>query len=228
MSISIEPIAYIHTPFKSKFGIPRQSGVVAEIPGRIVLAPPYNNPDTLRGMEGFSHLWLIWQFSEAKSWSPTVRPPILGGNTRVGVFATRSPFRPNHLGLSCVKIEKICPHSDEGPVIYVKGCDLLDGTPIFDIKPYVPYADSHPEALGGFTTGGWNRELTVTFPADLLEKIPTDLQAVLMGVLETDPRPTYHDDPERVYGMPFADMEIKFKVQDKQLTVVSVEKNLSQ
>lgn len=221
-SIDIEVIARIHTPFTSKFGIPRQSGIVQDIQGKIVFEPAFRNPDILRGLEGFSHLWLIWHFSEAKSWSPTVRPPILGGNTRMGVFATRSPFRPNHLALSCVTIEKVIPHTTEGPVILVRGADLLDGTPIVDIKPYVPYADSHPDALGGFTTGGWNRELTVNISDKLLARVPANLREGLLGVLATDPRPTYQNDPERIYGMPFADFEVKFKVQDKTLYVIDI------
>lgn len=223
--VSMNIIAHIRTDFPTKFGIPRQSGLVEGLKSRIVFEPPYRNPDALRGMDGFSHLWLIWQFSEAvrNKWSPTVRPPILGGNTRVGVFATRSPFRPNAIGLSSVKIEGIDLHTPEGPVIIVSGADMMDKTPILDIKPYLAYVDSHPEALGGFTTQGWNRELNVNFPPHLLETVPEKLQAGLIKVLATDPRPTYQDDPERIYGMPFGDMEIKFKVADKTLTVVAVE-----
>ena len=223
--VSMNIIARIRTDFPTKFGIPRQSGLVEGLKSRIVFEPPYRNPDALRGMDGFSHLWLIWQFSEAvrNKWSPTVRPPILGGNTRVGVFATRSPFRPNAIGLSSVKIEGIDLHTPEGPVIIVSGADMMDKTPILDIKPYLAYVDSHPEALGGFTTQGWNRELNVNFPPHLLETVPEKLQAGLIKVLATDPRPTYQDDPERIYGMPFGDMEIKFKVTDKILTVVAVE-----
>ena len=222
---SMNIIARIRTDFPTKFGIPRQSGLVEGLKSRIVFESPYRNPDALRGMDGFSHLWLIWQFSEAvrNKWSPTVRPPILGGNTRVGVFATRSPFRPNAIGLSSVKIEGIDLHTPEGPVIIVSGADMMDKTPILDIKPYLAYVDSHPEALGGFTTQGWNRELNVNFPPHLLETVPEKLQAGLIKVLATDPRPTYQDDPERIYGMPFGDMEIKFKVADKTLTVVAVE-----
>lgn len=223
--VSMNIIARIRTDFPTKFGIPRQSGLVEGLKSRIVFEPPYRNPDALRGMEGFSHLWLIWQFSEAvrTKWSPTVRPPILGGNTRVGVFATRSPFRPNAIGLSSVKIEGIDLHTPEGPVIIVSGADMMDKTPILDIKPYLAYVDSHPEALGGFTSNGWNRELNVNFPPHLLETVPEKLQAGLIKVLATDPRPTYQDDPERIYGMPFGDMEIKFKVTDKNLMVVAVE-----
>lgn len=223
--VSMNIIARIRTDFPTKFGIPRQSGLVEGLKSRIVFEPPYRNPDALRGMDGFSHLWLIWQFSEAvrNKWSPTVRPPILGGNTRVGVFATRSPFRPNAIGLSSVKIEGIDLHTPEGPVIIVSGADMMDKTPILDIKPYLAYVDSHPEALGGFTAQGWNRDLNVNFPPHLLETVPEKLQAGLIKVLATDPRPTYQDDPERIYGMPFGDMEIKFKVADKNLTVVAVE-----
>lgn len=223
--VSMNIIARIRTDFPTKFGIPRQSGLIEGLKSRIVFEPPYRNPDALRGMDGFSHLWLIWQFSEAvrNKWSPTVRPPILGGNTRVGVFATRSPFRPNAIGLSSVKIEGIDLHTPEGPVIIVSGADMMDKTPILDIKPYLAYVDSHPEALGGFTSQGWNRELNVDFPAELLEMVPEKLQAGLIKVLATDPRPTYQDDPERIYGMPFGDMEIKFKVTDKNLMVVAVE-----
>lgn len=228
-TIEMNVIAHIRTAFPSKFGIPRQSGLETSLQSRIVFEEPYRNPDALRGMEGFSHLWLIWQFSEAvrKNWSPTVRPPILGGNTRVGVFATRSPFRPNAIGLSSVRIEKILPHTEEGPVIIVSGADMMDNTPILDIKPYLAYVDSHPDALGGFTTQGWNRELTVNISEALLQKVPANLQSGLLKVLETDPRPTYQNDPERIYGMPFADMEIKFKVTDKTLIVTEIlDKNL--
>lgn len=223
--VSMNIIARIRTDFPTKFGIPRQSGLIEGLKSRIVFEPPYRNPDALRGMDGFSHLWLIWQFSEAvrNKWTPTVRPPILGGNTRVGVFATRSPFRPNAIGLSSVKIEGIDLHTPEGPVIIVSGADMMDKTPILDIKPYLAYVDSHPEALGGFTTQGWNRDLNVNFPPHLLETVPEKLQAGLIKVLATDPRPTYQDDPERIYGMPFGDMEIKFKVTDKNLMVVAVE-----
>lgn len=223
--ISVHIIARIRTDFPTKFGIPRQSGVVGELQGRIVFEPEYRNPDALRGMEGFDYLWLIWQFSEVvrSKWSPTVRPPILGGNTRVGVFATRSPFRPNPIGLSCVKLERVELHTDEGPVIHVSGVDLMDGTPILDIKPYLAYVDSHPEAAQGFRGKGWQRHLQVEFPEDLLAKIPDSGRQGLLGVLANDPRPTYHEDPERVYGMPFAGREIKFKVEENVLSVLSVE-----
>ncbi|MBR1696753.1 MAG: tRNA (N6-threonylcarbamoyladenosine(37)-N6)-methyltransferase TrmO [Anaerovibrio sp.] len=222
--IEMNIIGRIRTDFPSKFGIPRQSGVVAELKGRIVFEPEYRNEDALRGIEGFSHLWLIWQFSEnvREGWSPTVRPPILGGNTRVGVFATRSPFRPNSIGLSSVKLEKVELNTSEGPVLTVSGADLMDGTPILDIKPYIPYADSHPEATEGFRSGGWNRMLEVDIPPKLLEKVPVEQREALLGVLQNDPRPSYHHDPERVYGFPFGKMEIKFSVNDKKLKVIDV------
>lgn len=222
--IEMNIIARIRTDFPSKFGIPRQSGVVAELKGRIVFEPEYRNEDALRGIEGFSHLWLIWQFSEnvREGWSPTVRPPILGGNTRVGVFATRSPFRPNSIGLSSVKLEKVETNTSEGPVLTVSGADLMDGTPILDIKPYIPYADSHPEATEGFRSGGWNRMLEVVIPPKLLEKVPVEQREALLGVLQNDPRPSYHHDPERVYGFSFGKMEIKFSVNDKKLKVIDV------
>ena len=220
-------IARIDTDFPTKFGIPRQSGVVEQLEGRIVFAPEYRNPDALRGIEGFSHLWLVWQFSEAvrEHWSPTVRPPRLGGNTRVGVFATRSPFRPNAIGLSCVKLERVDLHTPDGPVLYVSGVDLMDSTPILDIKPYIPYADSHPEAKEGFTSRNWERALKVEFPEPLLEQIPENKRDALIGVLENDPRPSYQKDPERVYGLPFGGAEVKFTVSDADgvLTVVGIE-----
>lgn len=224
-TLNMNIIARIDTDFPTKFGIPRQSGVVEQLQGRIVFSPEYRNPDALRGIEGFSHLWLIWQFSEAvrEHWSPTVRPPRLGGNTRVGVFATRSPFRPNAIGLSCVKLDRVDLHTPDGPVIYVSGVDLMDGTPILDIKPYIPYADSHPEAKEGFTSQNWERSLSVEFPQEMLEQIPEDRREALIGVLENDPRPPYQKDPERVYGLPFGGAEVKFTVSDGVLTVTGVE-----
>lgn len=224
-TLNMNIIARIDTDFPTKFGIPRQSGVVEQLQGRIVFAPEYRNPDALRGIEGFSHLWLVWQFSEAvrEHWSPTVRPPRLGGNTRVGVFATRSPFRPNAIGLSCVKLDRVDLHTPDGPVIYVSGVDLMDGTPILDIKPYIPYADSHPEAKEGFTSQNWERSLKVNFPQEMLEQIPEDRREALIGVLENDPRPPYQKDPERVYGLPFGGAEVKFTVSDNVLTVTGVE-----
>ncbi|WP_407397291.1 tRNA (N6-threonylcarbamoyladenosine(37)-N6)-methyltransferase TrmO [Anaerovibrio sp.] len=222
--IEMKIIGRIRTDFPTKFGIPRQSGVVKELKGRIVFEPEYRSAEAVRGIEGFSHLWLIWQFSEnvREGWSPTVRPPILGGNTRVGVFATRSPFRPNSIGLSSVKLEKVELNTSEGPVLTVSGADLMDGTPILDIKPYIPYADSHPEATEGFRSGGWNRMLEVDIPPKLLEKVPVEQREALLGVLQNDPRPSYHHDPERVYGFPFGKMEIKFSVNDKKLKVIHV------
>lgn len=218
-------IARIHNDFDSKFGIPRQSNVVKELVGMIVFEPEYRDASALRGIEGFDYLWLIWQFSEAvrDKWSPTVRPPILGGNTRVGVFATRSPFRPNALGLSSVKLEGVDLHTSHGPVLYVSGADLMNGTPIFDIKPYLAYVDSHPEAAQGFRGDGWGRRLQVDFPKELLLKVSPEKQAGLLGVLANDPRPTYQEDAERIYGMSFGGMEIKFRVADGALYVLSVE-----
>lgn len=226
MKEQLNVIARIHNDFPTKFGIPRQSGVVPELTGKIVMEPEYRNADAFRGIEGFSHLWLIWQFSEAvrDTWSPTVRPPILGGNTRVGVFATRSPFRPNSLGLSSVELVRVEYETEQGPVLHIKGADLMDGTPIFDIKPYLAYVDSHPEATQGFRGQGWQRNLQVNFPPELLARVPEVQQAGLLGVLTSDPRPTYHQDPERVYGMPFGNLEVKFRVQDKVLHVVGVER----
>lgn len=220
----IHPIAHMHSDFSTKFGIPRQSGLVDQLRSTIVFAPEFRNPDTLRGLEGFSHLWLIWQFSEAvrTDWSPTVRPPRLGGNARMGVFATRSPFRPNSLGLSCVRLLGTEETKEHGTVIHVAGADLMDGTPIFDIKPYIPYADSQPDALGGFTDHADDFLLQVDFPAQLLEKLPQSKQEAALAVLSHDPRPSYQKDPERVYGLPFAGFDIRFRVQDKTLTVLEV------
>ncbi len=223
-NINMKIIARLRNDFPSKFGIPRQSNVVSQLQGKIVFEPEYRNETALRGIEGFDYLWLIWQFSQAvrDKWSPTVRPPILGGNTRVGVFATRSPFRPNAIGLSSVKLEKVDLHTPEGPIIYVSGADLMDGTPILDIKPYLAYVDSHEGAAQGFRGQGWTRQLQVDFPQNLLDKIPEEKQAGLLGVLEIDPRPTYQDDPERIYGMPFGNNEIKFQVQNGILKVIDV------
>ena len=213
-------IARIHTPFAGKFGVPRQSGL-APTEGRIVFTPAYRNPDALRGLEGFSHLWLVWVFDQAirKEWSPTVRPPRLGGNTRMGVFATRSPFRPNPIALSCVKLAGIEQTPDRGTVLRVLGADLMDGTPILDIKPYIPYADAHPEALGGFAAVPAGETLEVLIPPDMLEKIPPERREALRGVLAQDPRPHYQDDPERIYGFGFAGMEVRFSVEGSRLTV---------
>lgn len=224
--IPMEIIATIRSDFPTKFGIPRQSGLVEELRATVVFEPEYRNPDALRGLEDFSHLWLIWQFSEAvrDKWSPTVRPPRLGGNQRLGVFATRSPFRPNPIGLSCVRLAGIDLHTPEGPVITVAGADLMDGTPIYDIKPYLPYADCRSEALGGFAPAPAGARLAVDIPPELLERVPEDKRAALAGVLSQDPRPSYQHDPERVYGMAFAGLEVRFQVQGDRLRVVSVER----
>lgn len=218
-------IARIHNDFKEKFGIPRQSGLSGELTSRIVFEPEYRNPEALRGIEGYSHLWLIWQFSEAlrEDWSPTVRPPRLGGNKRVGVFATRSPYRPNPIGLSSVKLERVEADRNEGTVLIVSGADLLDGTPIYDIKPYLAYSDSHPEAIGGFADPVREYALNVVFCKELLSKVHISKQKSLIQILEQDPRPSYQNDPEREYGMRFADYEIFFKVDEETLTVVRVE-----
>ena len=225
-SIPMKIIATLHGAFPTKFGIPRQSGLVEDLEATVVFEPEYRNPDALRGLEGFSHLWLIWSFSQAirPHWSPTVRPPRLGGNTRMGVFATRSPFRPNPIGLSSVRLKGIVQHPPLGPVLHVAGADLMDGTPIFDIKPYLPYTDAHPQASSGFTADYEGYHLTVRFPEDLLKKVPPEKQAALRGVLAQDPRPSYQEDPTRVYGMAFGGLEVKFSVQDGVLTVLSVEK----
>jgi tRNA-Thr(GGU) m(6)t(6)A37 methyltransferase TsaA len=224
MDITIRPIARMRSDFPSKFGIPRQSGLVQELKSTIVFEPEFRNADTLRGLDGYSHLWLIWQFSEAvrNDWSPTVRPPRLGGNVRMGVFATRSPFRPNNLGLSCVRLIGVEQTATEGTVVHVAGADLMDGTPIFDIKPYVPYSDCHPDALGGFTTTAGEFLLKVDFPKVLLSRIPANKQDAAIGVLSHDPRPSYQRDPNRVYGLPFAGYDIHFTVQEDQLQVCDV------
>ena len=217
----MKTIARIHTDFPTKFGIPRQSGIVASLQGTIVFEPDYRNAEAVRGLEDFSHLWLIWEFSEAKreDWSPTVRPPRLGGNVRKGVFATRSPFRPNPIGLSSVRLEKVEIDPKLGPVLHVSGADLMDGTPIYDIKPYIAYTDSHPEAVSGFATKPAEYLLEIDFPEELLQKVPESQRESLMEVLAHDPRPQYQDDPERVYGMAFGGMEIKFKVDGMKLIV---------
>ncbi len=224
MEHTMQVIARIRSEFPTKFGIPRQSGLVPETRATIVFEPEYRNPDALRGLEVFSHLWLIWEFSESvrDGWSPTVRPPRLGGNVRRGVFATRSPFRPNPIGLSCVRLEKICPTEDRGTVLLVSGADLMDGTPIFDIKPYIPYADAHPEALEGFTAQAGDYLLDVVFPPELEKLIPLEQRAALRGVLSHDPRPSYQADPTRVYGMRFAAFDVRFTVEEHTLTVREV------
>ena len=218
-------IGHIRSDFSEKFGIPRQSGLVEELKAVIVFEPEFRNPDALRGMEGFSHLWLIWQFSNAvrQEWSPTVRPPRLGGNERMGVFATRSPFRPNPIGLSCVRLERVELHPELGPVIHVAGADLLDGTPIYDIKPYLPYADCKPEAVGGFAAEPKEATLQVVCPEELLENLPADRRSALLGVLAQDPRPSYQNDPEREYGMGFAGFNVRFTVEQGTLTVHKID-----
>ena len=220
----MKTIARIHTDFPTKFGIPRQSGIIASLQATIVFEPEYRNPDAVRGLEDFSHIWLLWQFSEAvrDNWSPTVRPPRLGGNVRKGVFATRSPFRPNPIGLSSVKLEKVEIDPKFGPILHVSGADLMDGTPIYDIKPYIAYTDSHPEAVSGFATTPAEFLLEVSFPESLLQKVPESQRKILTDVLAHDPRPQYQDDPDRVYGMAFGGMEVKFKVEERLLTVVEV------
>ena len=217
-------IARIRSDFKEKFGIPRQSGLVEALRAEVVFAPEYRNPDALRGIEGFSHLWLIWQFSEAlrDEWSPTVRPPRLGGNARLGVFATRSPFRPNAIGLSCVRLEGLRQDAALGTVLVVSGADLLDGTPIYDIKPYLPYADCRPEAVGGFAASAPEGRLTVDVSDALLAAVPPEKREALLGVLAQDPRPSYHSDPERVYGMRFGGLEVRFTVDGDRLTVLEI------
>ena len=224
MEVTINVIARMRSDFPTKFGIPRQPHLVDELRSTIVFEPEYRNADALRGLEGFSHLWIIWQFSEAvrSGWSPTVRPPRLGGNARMGVFATRSPFRPNNLGLSCVKLEGIEQTKDLGTVIHVSGADLMDGTPIFDIKPYIPYADAHPEARGGFTDTADEFILKVEFPPELLEKLPESKRTAAVGVLSHDPRPSYQRKAGRVYGLPFAGFDIRFTVEEDRLTVCEV------
>ena len=219
--VEMKIIAHIHSDFAGKFGVPRQSGLVPELKGRIVFTPEYRVADALRGLEDYSHIWLIWQFSEAvrSGWSPTVRPPRLGGNKRMGVFATRSPFRPNNIGLSAVKLEGIDYTDPEGPVLIVSGADLMDGTPLFDIKPYLPYADAHPEAVGGFAKAAPGRRLAVDIAEELAGRLAGDKLEALKGVLACDPRPAYQDDPERIYGFRFADREVKFSVSGDVLTV---------
>ena len=225
-NVNIQVIARMKSDFPTKFGIPRQSGLVEELRSTIIFEPEFRNPDALRGIDGYSHLWLIWQFSEAvrTEWSPTVRPPRLGGNTRMGVFATRSPFRPNSLGLSSVKLLGVEHTEQFGTVLHVGGADLMDGTPIFDIKPYIPYGDCHTDATGGFTDTAGKLLLQVSFPADLLQRLPQDKQQAAIGVLSHDPRPSYQRKPDRVYGIAFAGFDIRFTVRDDILTVQAVEK----
>ncbi len=222
--VTIQVIARMKSDFPTKFGIPRQSGLVDSLRSTIVFEPSYRNADALRGLEDFSHIWLIWQFSKAvrTEWTPTVRPPRLGGNTRMGVFATRSPFRPNSLGLSCVKIIGIEQTAENGTVIHVAGADLMDGTPIFDIKPYIPYGDCHPEALGGFTSTAGDFLLQVDFPRELLDLLPQDKQEAALELLSHDPRPSYQAQSNRVYGLSFAGFDIRFTVENNVLRVKEV------
>ena len=217
-------IAHIENDFSTKFGIPRQSGLVNSLRSRIVFAPEYRNPDAFRGLEDFSHVWLIWEFSQAvrQKWSPTVRPPRLGGNTRMGVFATRSPFRPNPVGLSAVQLEEVVLHGADAPYLVVSGADLMNGTPIYDIKPYLPHIDSHPDARGGFAVPAAEHRLKGVFPEQWLEKVPEQLRDGLTEVLAQDPRPSYQHDPERIYGFGFARLEVKFTVDGDVLTVCGV------
>lgn len=216
----LAPIAHIRTAFPTKFGVPRQSGLVDELRGEVVFEPEYRSPEAVRGLEQFSHIWLLWQFSASvrEGWHATVRPPRLGGNERVGVFATRSPFRPNPLGLSCVRLETIEP----GPVLIVRGADLMDGTPIYDIKPYIPYVDCRPEASAGFTAGTQSHRLQVECAPSLWQRVPPQQRAALTGVLEQDPRPAYQSDPARVYGMEFGNFEVRFTVDGGTLTVQEI------
>lgn len=225
-NITIHPIAKMHSDFPTKFGIPRQSSLVEGLESTIVFEPEFRNSDALRGIEGFSHIWIIWQFSEAvrQDWSPTVRPPRLGGNTRIGVFATRSPFRPNNLGLSCVRLIGVEQTEHEGTVLHVAGADLMNGTPIFDIKPYIPYSDSFPEAKGGFTDSAEDFLLCVDFPEHLLNLLPENKRQAAIGILSHDPRPSYQRKPDRVYGLNFAGFDIRFTVKDKSLSVCEVNK----
>lgn len=229
--MELKTIAKIRTDFPAKFGLPRQSGIVENLNGTIVFEPDYRYPEALRGLEGYSHLWLIWGFSEnfvsarnaeESGWSPTVRPPRLGGNKRVGVFSTRSPNRPNKIGLSCVRLVSVDYKGEDGPVIHVSGIDMMDGTPIYDIKPYLPFADSHPDAVGGFAAEHLDDNLMVEFPEELLEKIPAEKQDSLIKVLEQDPRPSYHHDDQREYGFEYAGFEVKFTVSGTTVKVHGV------
>lgn len=221
----MKTIAKIHTDFPQKFGIPRQSGLVEELEGRIIFEPEYRSPDAVKGLEEFDYIWLLWEFDvpDRENWAATVKPPRLGGNTTMGVFATRSPFRPNHVGLSCVRLKAV-ELTDKGPVITVAGADLRDGTPIYDIKPYLAYTDSHPDAKSGFADEVYDYGLKVVFPEDLLAIIPKEKQAAIIKVLEQDPRPQYQEDPDRKYGVAFAGFDVRFKVKDDILTVVEIDK----
>lgn len=222
--MQIKAIAHIENAMDTKFGIPRQSGLVEELQGTVVFEPEYRNEQALRGLEEFTHIWLLWEFSESKreNWSPTVRPPRLGGNTRMGVFATRSPFRPNPIGLSCVRLIEVCQDPVRGYVLQIAGGDLMNGTPIYDIKPYLPYADCHPEASGGFTDVVERQTLQVEIPLELECKIPTDQREALYGILAQDPRPSYQQDSERIYGMRYGGQDVRFQVSDGILRVIAV------
>lgn len=226
-TVPMRVIAHIRSDFPEKFGIPRQAGLVDALKATVVFEPEYRKPEAFRGLEGYSHIWLLWQFSEAvrEEWSPTVRPPRLGGNTRMGVFATRSPFRPNAIGLSSVKLDRVEFDPELGPILRVSGADLMDGTPIFDVKPYLPYTDAHPEASSGFALQK-KAILQVDFPDELLKKVPESRREGLIAVLAQDPRPAYQNSPDRVYGMSFGGMEVKFSVKDDLLTVTAVEPRL--
>ena len=221
---NLRVVARIHTAFPTKFGVPRQSGLVDALKAQVIFEPEYRNPDALRGLEEYSHIWLIWQFSGAvrENWSPTVRPPRLGGNTRMGVFATRSPFRPNPIGLSSVRLERVELHTPQGPILHVAGADLMDGTPIYDIKPYLAYGDCIPEAGAGYTSGLPERLLEVDLPERWLALVPQDRREALLGVLAHDPRPSYQRDPERVYGLSFAGLDVRFTVTGDVLTVCQI------
>ena len=217
-------IARIYTDFKEKFGIPRQSGIARDTVGKIVFEKEYRRPEAIRGIEGYSHLWLIWHFSETdrESWTPTVRPPKLGGNKRIGVFATRSPFRPNPIGLSSVKLEAVVHTDDEGDVLFVRGADILDGTPIYDIKPYLKYTDSHEDAIGGFADGVLDSKLKVNFSKEYIDRVSEGERAAIISILENDPRPGYKDGGDHIYGMKYASYEIFFKVENNDLTVTDL------
>lgn len=221
--LTLRPVAWYRGLLPEKFGLPRQSGLVPDLTGRVEMAEGFREREALRGLEGFSHLWLIWGFSKNHTWSPTVRPPRLGGNTRLGVFATRSPFRPNPLGLSLVELDKIIWEGPHGPELWVKGADLMDGTPIYDIKPYVPYADARPDARSGFAQGA-DSTLKVRGTPDLLAKLPEDQRGALLGILSQDPRPHYQKDPDRIYGMAFGEWNVKFRIAEENVTVISIEK----
>lgn len=220
----MQPIAYIENDFPAKFGIPRQSGLVHSLESRIYMEPEYRVPEAFRGLESFSHIWLIWKFSASvrKNWSPTVRPPRLGGNIRVGVFATRSPFRPNPLGLSVVRLRQVVFHEKNAPYLIVTGADMMSGTPIYDIKPYLPHIDSYPSAAGSYALSKASYALHVEIPSQWLERVPVQLQAGLREILAQDPRPSYHNDPDRIYGFSFAELEVQFTVRDDVLTVCGI------